>query len=63
MGTIFLPADRVFDRSEKFLRKRPVILTKEDYYECYCSIGQVKILSEDWDLPWTPKVLILIIKH
>lgn len=49
-GHSFLPADRVFGRAEKMLRKKPVIVSKDEYYECYRNIGVVKILGEDWDL-------------
>lgn len=49
-GHSFLPADRVFGRAEKLLRKQPVILTMEDYFESYKKIGEVKYLGEGWNL-------------
>lgn len=49
-GHSFLPADRVFGRAEKILRKQALIISKEDYYDCYRQIGEVKIIGEDWHL-------------
>lgn len=49
-GHSFLPADRVFGRAEKILRKQALIISKEDYYDYYRQIGEVKIIGEDWHL-------------
>lgn len=49
-GHSFLPTDRVFGRAEKLLRKQPVILRIEDYFENYRTIGKVKYLGEEWNL-------------
>lgn len=49
-GHSFLPADRVFGRVEKLIRKKPTLDLKEDYYEIYETVGSVKKLGEDWSL-------------
>nr|XP_047124777.1 uncharacterized protein LOC124807169 [Hydra vulgaris] len=49
-GHSFLPADRVFGRVEKILRKSVTIISKELYYEIYKNIGAVKIMGVDWEL-------------
>lgn len=49
-GHSFLPADRVFGRAEKVLRKKSIIISKDEYYQCYSSIGKINILGEDWAL-------------
>lgn len=49
-GHSFLPADRVFGRAEKLLRKRPIISTKEEYHDIYSEIGKIKVLGKDWEL-------------
>ena len=49
-GHSFLPADRVFGRVEKFLRKNPVVKTKEEYKTIYSNFGVVKELGIDWNL-------------
>lgn len=49
-GHSFLPADRVFGRVEKILRKNVTITSKEQYYEMYKKAGDVKILGTDWKL-------------
>jgi hypothetical protein len=49
-GHSFLPADRVFGRAEKLLRKKPTLITKEEYFEEYKKVGTVKILGTDWSL-------------
>ncbi|GBM58495.1 hypothetical protein AVEN_212751-1 [Araneus ventricosus] len=46
----FLPVDRVFGRAEKILRKNVTITTKEQYYELYKKVGDVKISGTDWKL-------------
>lgn len=49
-GHSFLPADRVFGRVEKLLRKRPLITTKEEYEAVYSEVGNVNVLGKDWIL-------------
>lgn len=49
-GHSFLPADRVFGRVEKILRKNITITSKEQYYELCKKVGDVKILGTDWKL-------------
>lgn len=49
-GHIYQPADHIFGRAEKLLRKKSIALTKQEYYECCQSIGQVKVLGKDWNL-------------
>lgn len=49
-GHSFLPADRVFGGVEKQLRKKPSIATKEEYYDVYKSVGEVRKLGETWSL-------------
>lgn len=49
-GHSFLPADRVFGRVEKDLRKKPFILNPETYQEIYTKHGKVHKLAEDWNL-------------
>lgn len=49
-GHSFLPADRVFGRVEKELRRHPIITTPEEYIEYYSQFGQVKKLGSDWKL-------------
>lgn len=49
-GHSFLPADRVFGRVEKALRKYTSLKTKEEYEDIYNSFGTVKSLSSDWIL-------------
>lgn len=49
-GHSFMPADRVFGRVEKLLRKQPTMTTREEYYSVYQSVGEVKKLGEDWSL-------------
>ena len=41
MGHSFLPADRVFGRVEKKLRKKPTIANREEYYSVYEEVGEV----------------------
>ncbi|KAG8318768.1 hypothetical protein J6590_106134 [Homalodisca vitripennis] len=45
-----MPADRVFGRVEKLLRKQPTMSTKEDYYTVYQSVGEVRKLGDEWSL-------------
>lgn len=49
-GHSFLPADRVFGRAEKILRKKAIILSRDEYFDCYKEIGSVKYLGNDWNL-------------
>ncbi|GBN46865.1 hypothetical protein AVEN_2928-2-1, partial [Araneus ventricosus] len=49
-GHSFLPADGIFGRVEKILRKNVTITSKEQYYELYEKVGVVKILGTDWKL-------------
>ena len=49
-GHSFLPADRVFGRIEKDLRRYAVITKKEEYVEKIGQHGVVNRLGEDWDL-------------
>lgn len=49
-GHSYLPADRVFGRVEKDLRKKPLLLRPQEYHEIYAKHGKVKVLSEDWNL-------------
>lgn len=49
-GHSFLPADRVFARIEKDLRKVAIITKKEQYCEMYSKHGNVRTLGEDWNL-------------
>lgn len=49
-GHSFLPADRVFGRVEKLLRKTSVVKTKDEYKNIYSKCGEVKELGVDWHL-------------
>lgn len=49
-GHSFLPADRVFGRLEKLLRRKTTMVTKEEYYEMYQEVGTVMKLGTDWTL-------------
>lgn len=49
-GHSFLPADRVFGRVEKDLRKKPFILNPKTYQDVYEKHGKVHNLAEDWHL-------------
>lgn len=49
-GHSFLPADRVFGRIEKISKKRTEILKKEDYWNIFGEVGEVKCLGKDWEL-------------
>ncbi|KAJ8868381.1 hypothetical protein PR048_029897 [Dryococelus australis] len=49
-GHSFLPADRVFGRMEKLLRKLPLITTKREYETIYSQVGNVHALVKDWKL-------------
>uniref|UniRef100_A0A6P7H8K1 Uncharacterized protein LOC114347537 n=1 Tax=Diabrotica virgifera virgifera TaxID=50390 RepID=A0A6P7H8K1_DIAVI len=44
-GHSFLPADSVFGRVEKLLRKKPTLINKEEYLEEYKKVGTVKVLG------------------
>lgn len=47
-GHSFMPADRVFGRTEKLFRKQEEIITKEDYYKLYEEVGPVLKMGDDW---------------
>lgn len=49
-GHSFLPADRVFGRVEKLLRKKPTIVIREEYFREYEKVGKVHLLGSDWTL-------------
>ncbi|GLV39541.1 hypothetical protein CBL_20445 [Carabus blaptoides fortunei] len=49
-GHSFLPADRVFGRIEKITRRRTNILKKEDYWQIFSEVGEVRCLGQDWNL-------------
>lgn len=49
-GHSFLPADRVFGRLEKELRKISVITTEEEYFQIFEKHGRVHKLYDDWTL-------------
>lgn len=49
-GHSFLPADRVFGRIEKELKKQTVMTTKQEYIEVFSRHGEVKIIGQDWKL-------------
>lgn len=49
-GHSYLPADRVFDRAERILKKEDVIKTKEEYNQLYSQVGEVKELGKDWTI-------------
>lgn len=49
-GHSFLPADRVFGRVEKLLRKTSTIISKEEYERLYSQVGTVKALGRDWKI-------------
>ncbi|CAH1109420.1 unnamed protein product [Psylliodes chrysocephalus] len=45
-----LTADRVFGRMEKIFRKKPTIISKEEYIGYYSQVGSVKVLGQDWQI-------------
>lgn len=47
-GHSYLPADRVFGRIERKLRKAEEILTPSGYYKIYQEAGNVRVLGKDW---------------
>ncbi|XP_045457147.1 uncharacterized protein LOC123667235 [Melitaea cinxia] len=49
-GHSFLPADRLFGRIEKDVRKIPVITTREEYFEIFSKHGRVCELGKEWCL-------------
>lgn len=49
-GHSFLPADRVFGRLEKEIRKKSVITSKDEYQNIFEEFGNVRRLGEDWVL-------------
>ncbi|CAG4958999.1 unnamed protein product [Colias eurytheme] len=49
-GHSFLPADRLFGRIEKDVRKIPVITTRQEYFEIFSKHSRVFELDKDWNL-------------
>lgn len=49
-GHSYIPANRVFGRLEKNLRKHPTILFKEEYVNLCKQVGEVRELGKDWFL-------------
>ncbi|KAK5644754.1 hypothetical protein RI129_006054 [Pyrocoelia pectoralis] len=49
-GHSYLPADRIFGRVEKILRRHAVIKTPEKYWELYSTVGEIRKLGPDWSL-------------
>lgn len=49
-GHSFLPADRVFGRVEKDIRKQPILTTKKEYYKIFKKHGNLKVLGTDWKI-------------
>uniref|UniRef100_A0A6P7HCH0 Uncharacterized protein LOC114349094 n=1 Tax=Diabrotica virgifera virgifera TaxID=50390 RepID=A0A6P7HCH0_DIAVI len=47
-GHSFLPADRAFGRVERFLKRKNVITSVEEYNEVYRNVGKVNVLGKDW---------------
>lgn len=52
-GHSFLPADRVFGRVEKELRKHQPLIAREEYEEIYEKFGEVRKLGNAGDNRWT----------
>lgn len=49
-GHSYMPPDRAFGRVEKFLKKVDTILTPEEYFTHFKKVGQIRELSQDWNL-------------
>nr|CAI5834638.1 unnamed protein product [Callosobruchus analis] len=49
-GHSFLPADRIFGRVERILKKEAFIKKEETYHELYKQVGEVKVLGQHWKL-------------
>ncbi|CAG4978672.1 unnamed protein product [Parnassius apollo] len=49
-GHSFMPADRLFGRVEKDMRKIPVITMRQEYFEIFSKHGRVCELDKDWCL-------------
>lgn len=49
-GHSYLPADRVFGRVEKLLRKQAEILLPEAYLDIYREVGECKMIGVDWEI-------------
>lgn len=47
-GHSFLPADRLFGRLEKTLRRYDTLLTPQEYYPLFETVANVRILNRDW---------------
>lgn len=54
-GHSYLPADRIFGRVEKNLRRYSVIKTPEQYWKLYSNVGKIRKLGTDWSL-WNIKM-------
>ena len=49
-GHSFLPADRMFGRLEKVLRRHDTILTPDEYYPLFAGVAVVRVLNQDWSI-------------
>ncbi|KAK5648038.1 hypothetical protein RI129_002930 [Pyrocoelia pectoralis] len=49
-GHSYLPADRIFGRIEKELRRHERIIFPEDYVKFYSKVGSVREAGKDWDV-------------
>src|ERR1700730_2487168 len=49
-GHSFLPADRIFGRTEKVLRKKEILLLPSDYHNIYVKFGELHVLGENWQV-------------
>lgn len=49
-GHSFLPADRVFGRIEKDIKRHDVITTVEEYCDIYSRHGKILLLEKDWTI-------------
>lgn len=49
-GHSYLPADRVFGRVEKMLKKHSIIHNPEEYHKYYRKVGRVRKVGKDWQL-------------
>nr|XP_022910731.1 uncharacterized protein LOC111421778 [Onthophagus taurus] len=56
-GHSYLPADRVFGRVEKQLRRKPECILPEDYENVYKTVGTVNVLQRNW-IAYDIKVLL-----
>ena len=49
-GHSYLPADQVFGRIERELKKKVTVLSPEEYYEVYRRYGRVKLFPQDFQV-------------